>query len=205
VSAIIPGEMPDLDLSFVDRIAVPASVHDTEGRFLHMNADAEQVAGKTAAEMRGRHITDLVVPKDRANVRAHFARAVKGHVAEFETVFVDGSGAIRGARAQHLPLRDGDEIVAVLVLAYEVTVTRSPAAVTGRAPALTPRQHEILRLMVAGRSTEEMAAELTLSVETVRNHTRGLLRALDAHTRLEAIATAHRAGLLSPLPLRPKR
>jgi len=198
--------MPDFDLSLIDRLTVPASVHDTEGRFLHMNAGAEQASGKTAAEMLGRSVTDLVVPAARETVREHFRGAVGGRVTEFETVFVDDSGAIRGARAQHLPLRDGGgEVVAVLVLAYEVMPAPSQEAVTGPVPELTPRQAEILRLIAAGRSTEEVAAELTLSVETVRNHTRGLLHALNAHTRLEAIAAAHRLGLLSPLPLAPKQ
>jgi len=39
-----------------------------------------------------------------------------------------------------------------------------------------------------GRSTEQIAGELHLSIETVRNHVRHILRALDAHSRLEAVA-----------------
>ena len=37
---------------------------------------------------------------------------------------------------------------------------------------------------------------LTLGPETVRNHIRHLLRALNAHSRLEAVATARAAGLI---------
>src|SRR6478752_3703656 len=48
-------------------------------------------------------------------------------------------------------------------------------------PHLTPRQNEILRLLEHGKSTEQIAAELVLSPETVRNHVRRLLRALGAH------------------------
>jgi hypothetical protein len=44
---------------------------------------------------------------------------------------------------------------------------------------------------------------LTLSAETVRNHVRSLLRALNGHTRLEAVATARRLGLLALPVLRP--
>lgn len=195
--------MTDLDLSFVDRLAVPASVHGTDGRFLHMNAGAEQVSGRTAGEMRGRHVTDLVTPAQRANVMAQFDRALGGDPAEFETVFVDPGGAIRSVRAQHLPLRDGDAVVGVLVLAFDTTPPPSVGAAPASPPSLTPRQREILRLLAAGHSTEEIAAELTLSPETVRNHLRRLLHALDAHSRIEAIATAHRLGLLAPVALRP--
>ena len=57
-------------------------------------------------------------------------------------------------------------------------------------PHLTPRQSEILHLLSHGRSTQQIAAELHLSLLTVRNHVRGVLRALGAHSRLEAVALA---------------
>jgi DNA-binding NarL/FixJ family response regulator len=55
-------------------------------------------------------------------------------------------------------------------------------------PSLTPRQGEVLNLLERGRSTEQIAAELHLSTETVRNHIRHVLRALGARSRLEAVA-----------------
>jgi DNA-binding NarL/FixJ family response regulator len=44
-----------------------------------------------------------------------------------------------------------------------------------------------------GHSTAQIANELHLSMETVRNHVRHLLRALGVHSRLEAVAVAQRA------------
>jgi DNA-binding NarL/FixJ family response regulator len=61
---------------------------------------------------------------------------------------------------------------------------------------LTPRQLEILRLVAQGRSTASIAAELWLSVATVRNHVARTMRALGAHSRIEAVARAREAGLL---------
>jgi DNA-binding NarL/FixJ family response regulator len=55
---------------------------------------------------------------------------------------------------------------------------------------LTPRQAEVLRLLERGRSTQQIADELQLSRETVRNHVRHLLRAVGATSRLEAVALA---------------
>jgi PAS domain S-box-containing protein len=63
-------------------------------------------------------------------------------------------------------------------------------------PHLTPRQTEVLRLLERGHSTNQIARELHLSTETVRNHVRHLLRALGVHSRLEAVATARRAHLI---------
>jgi DNA-binding NarL/FixJ family response regulator len=60
-------------------------------------------------------------------------------------------------------------------------------------PHLTPRQVEVLRLLEQGRSTKQIAAELHLSTETVRNHIRRLFRALGVNSRLEAVAAARNA------------
>jgi DNA-binding NarL/FixJ family response regulator len=53
---------------------------------------------------------------------------------------------------------------------------------------LTPRQVEVLRLLEQGLSTKQIAQELHLSADTVKNHVRHLLRALGVHSRLEAVA-----------------
>jgi DNA-binding NarL/FixJ family response regulator len=55
---------------------------------------------------------------------------------------------------------------------------------------------EVLQLLGQGASTDDIAAELHLSRETVRNHVRHIFRALDVHSRLEAVAVAHERGLL---------
>ena len=52
----------------------------------------------------------------------------------------------------------------------------------------------MLRLLEQGRSTKQIAAELHLSTETVRNHIRRLFRALGVNSRLEAVAAARAAS-----------
>ncbi len=64
------------------------------------------------------------------------------------------------------------------------------------APALTPRQHEVIRLLGSGLTTSQMAEVMALSPETVRNHVKSTLRELNAKSRLEAVLTAYRLGLL---------
>jgi DNA-binding NarL/FixJ family response regulator len=61
---------------------------------------------------------------------------------------------------------------------------------------LTPRQRQVLELLAKGRSTDQIASELHLTTETVRNHIRHLLRGLGAHSRLEAVVIARRQGLI---------
>jgi PAS domain S-box-containing protein len=202
------GAMPQpwegVDLSLVDTLVVPASLHGVDGRFVHMNAAAERASGNSNAQLRGRHFTELLPAEARENVEAQFRRAVeRGEPTDFETVFVDASGQLRGVRAQHLPLREGAAIVGVLILAFDVRRPPSEPVRLKPEPRLTPRQREILELIASGLSTAEVARELTLSPETVRNHLRNAFRELRAHTRVEAIASAQRLGLLAASALAP--
>jgi len=201
----MPMRLADADLRLVDWLVVPASLHDVEGRFLYVNAAAEQAAGKSNAELHGRLYTEMLPPEVREHVRAQFKRAAEdGEPTDFETAFVDGGGHLRGVRAQQLPLRDGEEIVGVLILAFEVVRGAPPAPLLIRPPHLTPRQREVLELLAEGLSTVEITSRLAVSSETVRNHLRSAFRELGAHSRVEAIATAQRLGLLAAPVLRPQ-
>lgn len=61
---------------------------------------------------------------------------------------------------------------------------------------LTERELDVLRSASHGNSNKEIAAELYLSVNTVRNHMQHVLNKLGAHSKLEATAIAVRAGIL---------
>ena len=60
---------------------------------------------------------------------------------------------------------------------------------------LTAREIEVLRLVAAGRSNREIAAELFISAKTASVHVSNILAKLGAGTRTEAAAIAHQAGL----------
>ena len=200
------GRFRDVDLSLVDSLMVPASLHDVNGRFVQMNAAAERASGISNGQLVGRHYTEPLLPEEREKVVAQFRRAVeRGEPTDFETVFVDASGNRRGVRAQHLPLRSGDDIVGVLILAFDASAPASKSIGLAPQPQLTPRQREILDLLASGLSTSDIAEKLTLSTETVRNHVRRVFSELQVHTRLEAIAAARRLGLLAPPVLGPQR
>ena len=62
---------------------------------------------------------------------------------------------------------------------------------------LTARELEVLRLLAAGTSTAEAATELGISPATLRAHVQAVLRKLQAHSRLEAVAEAARLGLIT--------
>lgn len=61
---------------------------------------------------------------------------------------------------------------------------------------LTSRQREILSYFAEGWSTDSIARRLSISRVTVRNHTQQILARLGVHSRLAAVARAHREGLI---------
>ena len=64
------------------------------------------------------------------------------------------------------------------------------------APALTPREQEILHLIAAGKSLPEIAKELFLGLTTVKTHVQHLYEKLGVSDRAAAVATAMRRGLI---------
>jgi DNA-binding NarL/FixJ family response regulator len=62
---------------------------------------------------------------------------------------------------------------------------------------LTPREYQVLALLVEGASTKTIARRLSLSTNTVRTHAQNILEKLQVSSRLEAVAFAVRHGLVT--------
>ena len=69
-------------------------------------------------------------------------------------------------------------------------------ATGGLVETLSPRELEVLQLIAQGRTNQEIARELIVSVGTVKAHTASIYRKLDVANRTEAAARARRIGLL---------
>jgi DNA-binding NarL/FixJ family response regulator len=63
-------------------------------------------------------------------------------------------------------------------------------------PQLTARELEVLKLVAKGMSNREIADELFISENTVKNHVRNILEKLHLHSRMEAVMYALREKLL---------
>ena len=88
----------------------------------------------------------------------------------------------------------GETVVAPPLLPSLVRRT-APRNARDRAE-LTPRELEVLRLLAEGAGTQQMAAHLSVSPNTIRNHVRALLAKLGASSRLEAVTVARRMDLI---------
>jgi DNA-binding NarL/FixJ family response regulator len=62
---------------------------------------------------------------------------------------------------------------------------------------LTPRETEILSYMAKGYFNKQIAIELSISEQTIKNHITSILRKLDANARTQAVITAIKLGLIT--------
>jgi PAS domain S-box-containing protein len=171
----------------LEHINVPSYLIDATGIIRWVNRAAQSLVG----EVRGRQFTSVVAPEETRRARELFARKIVGaaRVTDSAVVLIDADGDRIGVEVSSVPLYQGEHVVGVFGQVSDLV--EEPHVHPDL--HLTPRQSEVLELLERGRSTSQIAEELHLSTETVRNHIRHLLRAVGAHSRLEAVAIANHA------------
>ena len=181
---------PELSPS-IARLPMPAYILDRNGVVRWLNMAAVREFG----DIRGKRITQIVEPEYAARARQEFAAKLLGtQQSTEETVAVRTAD---GRRVQvdisSTQLLQQGSIVGVFGLADP---TGEPPRPVTSSVDLTPRQLDVLRYVASGYSTEHIAKTLGISIETVRNHVRGLMGRLGVHTRLEAVIRGHELGLV---------
>lgn len=174
------------------RLPLPVFAVARNGVIRWMNQAAEDVVG----DRRGLRFTQVVAPESKAVVENAFASKVVGSHAstDYEAVLLRDDGARVRVEICSVIVDGKDGIAGVLgVFGVSQRSTTLPRPQRGE---LTPRQAEVLAYLSRGYGTEEMAAAMSLSAETVRNHVRGLLQRLGVHSRLEAVMAGRERGLV---------
>jgi two-component system NarL family response regulator len=106
-----------------------------------------------------------------------------------------------GAAGYLLKNAEGDELLATLRAVHNGTY-QLPPDITRRlaqrraAPELSPREFEVLQLIVKGLSNKEIAAALGVAENTVKNHVKTILDKLGVADRTQAATTAIQRGLI---------
>ncbi|QAY69478.1 response regulator transcription factor [Xylanimonas protaetiae] len=101
-------------------------------------------------------------------------------------------------RTHHAESLFAPRILARLVETYlDAPAGRPPSRGLERY-VLTPRETEVLALVGAGRTNDEIAADLHLAVKTVKHHIAHLLSKTGARDRAQLVITAYDTGLVQP-------
>jgi DNA-binding NarL/FixJ family response regulator len=80
---------------------------------------------------------------------------------------------------------------------FDPTLEQRSALKGERSAALTPRELEVLQMIVDGKSNKEIATALDLSVNTIAVHRANIMNTLGIHKTAELVVYAIRAGLVS--------
>ncbi|MGA6221578.1 response regulator transcription factor [Streptomyces umbrinus] len=150
----------------------------------------------TAAVEAARDVEQSLVVRDEAQVLLSAAREPEGtpdvtEGAAWERVR-EAHGALRA-----LAPRVVDPALRAELLAVCATLAPSPGPVpAARRVRLTPRELDVLACVSVGTTNASAGDRLGLRPETVKAYLRSAMRKLGAHTRLEAVVAARRAGLL---------
>jgi len=173
----------------LQRVRVPAYVIDRHGIIRWLNPAAKRIVGDAV----GRQMTSVLAPEERRRGREIFTRNLLGppEGSDNQGVVLGSDGRRLTVEVSAVPLSRDDHVIGVFGQMKDVEDDAPPPP----HPSLTPRQSEVLGLLERGRSTGQIASDLHLSVETVRNHIRAILRALGVHSRLEAVAVSHQRHL----------
>ena len=168
----------------LEQVNVPSYLIDPTGVIRWVNPACVQLVG----DVVGKQASSVVAPEEKRRVLEALARKLAGteRVTNGSVVVIDTGGDRVDVEVSSVALMEGHRLVGVFGQFSDIEVDVAPAP----PPHLTPRQVEVLRMLQRGASTNQIALELHLSTQTVRNHIRHLLHALGVHTRLEAVAVA---------------
>lgn len=127
-------------------------------------------------------------------------------------VWREAAAALQARGMPGLPLLTGRKVIPLLELAqregvyaevaqvaldgFGVSAEPQPLPIPGRDEALTPREVEVLQLLLTGASNRDIAAKLVITTRTAKAHVSNILAKLGVGSRTEAVARAHELSLL---------
>jgi LuxR family maltose regulon positive regulatory protein len=189
----------DRALSLLDRLLASAVEQGREGSVIEIQA------------LRG--LAHAARGDEEAALDALAEAVTLGHPQGWQRVFVDEGapmaallGRLIAARARSLdehgvPIgylqRLGTAFAARPAEDGDGSTSAAAPSIPGLIERLTERELEVLRLLAAGKSNREIAAELFVTLDTVKKHTTHILGKLGATNRTQAAARARDLGLVS--------
>jgi DNA-binding NarL/FixJ family response regulator len=178
-------------------------------------AQALELLARLASEGRPPHVVVMDLQMEPLD-GIESTRQIRSRYSEVEVVALTSFGEEErvhaaleaGASGYLLKDSDADEVSAAIRAAHRGELPLDPAIARGLALSLrggsgegpdaelTTRELEVLRLLGAGKSNKEIAAELQISERTARTHVSNILGKLDLTSRTQAALWAVRQGLV---------
>lgn len=151
--------------------------------------DGIELAGRLRASALPTHIVMLTIQSLRSEVLAALAAGADGYCVKAS----DPSGVITAVKTAGSGGAYFDPQIAHVVLR---ALGSAGNAVPPKESPLSPREREILALIADGAGNQEIAERCHLSLGTVKDHVRAILKKMSARDRTQAAVNALRRGLL---------
>jgi DNA-binding CsgD family transcriptional regulator len=185
------------------RSRIPMALLDRDRRYVEVNDAVVELYQYPRAEVIGSR-SGRTLAGDPSVPDAEWDRLVRTGELYGAGVVVHANGSKMHVRwaAHAAPVRDR---WLALVVTLSARLLPGGRELVGSAPveaksnprsALTPREREIVRLLVLGCETREMAAELRVSAETIRTHVRNAMAKTGARTRAQLVAVVLSDGVV---------
>jgi PAS domain S-box-containing protein len=179
-------------------------VFDDDLRVVSWNQASVELTGIEPEEAIGRFCWEVLHAADErhalvCHAGCSYARlAREGWPVPTRKLWIKAQGGKRLVSVATVSIRGGEQPLFLHLLRNGDVVEAARSDAPGEALALTVRQREILGLLAEGIPAKVVASRLGLAETTVRNHIRAILVQLGCHSQLEAVAKAHRLGLIEP-------
>ncbi|GAA1935107.1 response regulator transcription factor [Nocardioides marmoribigeumensis] len=179
-----------------DGAAAVAAAEDLRPDVVLMDLRMPVMDGVEATRRIAEAGTATVLALTTFDTDEHVAGALRAGAAGFLLKDVTADGLVDAVRRAAA----GERVVAPPVLDRLMSHFSTSPPVAERTPPgfeeLSEREQEILAMIGAGRSNAEIAAELVISMATVKTHVRHVFAKLDLRDRAQAVIVARDAGLV---------
>jgi two-component system response regulator DegU len=188
------ADISDSVLSVMDNIPPDVVLLDIDG-----NAEA----GLTLARKIKQHAPSIAIVVLASNPNDdQLFEVLKGQAASYLSKESTGEKLLdtirRVAHGEH-PINESlttrPKLAEQVLLQFQELSRRTQAEAV--ISPLTPREMEILKYIGLGYLNKQIAAELSISEQTIKNHVTSILRKLNANARTEAVVLALKQGLIT--------
>lgn len=150
-----------------------------------------EVTRRVRETAAGTRILILTMHEDKGLLREAIKAGASGYILK-RAAEAELKGAIDAVAGGDLYIHPS------MVRALIADAAPAPFIHKGDAEGLSPREMEVLRLIVQGYTNHQMADELNISVRTVESHRANLMSKLNVRSRVELVRYARSRGLMEP-------
>jgi DNA-binding NarL/FixJ family response regulator len=139
------------------------------------------------------NILMLTISEEEADLYDSLKAGATGYLLKDVAIeeVVDAIRSVHAGQARISP-----SMASKLISEFATMSKKSEERPSAAQPRLTDREMEVLRLVAKGRNNRDIAKELFISENTVKNHIRNILEKLHLHSRMQAVVYAVREKLL---------